>query len=67
MTDKRLPVTVFSFFLGAGLYRHKYKLECIESQTGVCLLPLFMIADPIVAPLNMFNLFPIWLRAEEAV
>ena len=34
MTDKRLPVSVFSFFLGAGLYRHKYKLECIESQTG---------------------------------
>jgi len=26
-----------------------------------------MTADPIVAPLNVFNLFPIWLRAEEAV
>jgi len=26
-----------------------------------------MTADPIVAPLNMFNLFLIWLRAEEAV
>ena len=34
MSDKRLPVTGFSFFLGAGLYWHKYKLECIESQTG---------------------------------
>jgi len=26
-----------------------------------------MTANPIVAPLNMFNLFLIWLRAEEAV
>jgi hypothetical protein len=39
----------------------------LKAKRDACLLTLFMTADPIVAPLNMFNLFPIWLRAEEAV
>jgi hypothetical protein len=39
----------------------------LKAKRDACLLLLFMTADPIVAPLNMFNLFLIWLRAEEAV
>jgi hypothetical protein len=38
----------------------------LKAKRDACLLPLFITADTIVAPLNMFNLFPIYLRAEEA-